>query len=65
MYITTIDGVERRMEDKEYWQILGGADMKPLDLGVSSYVPSDNETVLFRSMTFSSDKAGAEVHEDL
>ena len=39
--------------------------MKPLDLGVSSYIPSDNETVLFRSMTFSTDKGGAEGHEDL
>ncbi|KAL5258662.1 hypothetical protein ACHWQZ_G009207 [Mnemiopsis leidyi] len=65
MYITTIDGVVRSQQDHEYWQILGGPDMKSLDLGVSSYVPSNSETVLFRSLTFSCGTEKEEAREDL
>ena len=50
--VTMIDGVEADSTQNQYWEILGGADMAPLPLGVSSYVPADREKVLFRLVTW-------------
>ena len=59
-FVTMIDGVEADSTQNQYWEILGGADMAPLPLGVSSYVPADKEKVLFRLVTWSSDDAHAD-----
>ena len=52
LLVTTINGKEANSAATEYWQILGGKDMEPLQLGVSSYVPANSEKVLFRFATW-------------
>merc|ERR1719312_1527953 len=51
-YITTINGLAADSTAKQYWQILGGARMKPTQFGASSYLPDHQEKVLFRLVTW-------------
>merc|ERR550517_700517 len=51
-FITTINGLKANSTRSEYWQILGGQGMSPLQLGPSSYDPVDGEEVLFRLQTW-------------
>jgi len=51
-YITKINGVT--VNSEKYWEILGGQDLSPLNLGgrTSNYYPESGENVLFRLRTW-------------
>uniref|UniRef100_A0A0B6ZD38 DUF4430 domain-containing protein n=1 Tax=Arion vulgaris TaxID=1028688 RepID=A0A0B6ZD38_9EUPU len=50
--ITVINGLGMNVTEKTFWEIIENTSGNSLDLGVSSYVPLDTQTILFNFTTW-------------
>ena len=51
-YVININGIYADPNLKQYWHLLDGTTLQPLDYGISTYVPTNNEIILFNFTTW-------------
>ena len=51
-YVTTINGIYADPNLKQFWRLLDGTTLQPLLVGVRSFVPTNNEIILFNFTTW-------------